>query len=264
LTTRSKIDPARPAPPPVEAAQVAAAEQIAPKPARRWRARVFQGYLLAATVAFGVLVVLASQFNYFPIDLSITRAVQTYNAAGFASLMWWISFFGYSPQMYIMVGLVAIALYLLGLRWEAVVTVLAAAGSAALDAVIKLIVHRPRPGANLVNVIQQLSNSYSFPSGHVLTYTAFFGFLIFLGYSLLKPSPGRGLLLMLLGLVVALIGLSRIYVGDHWASDVVGAYLLGSLWLVASVYIYQWGKTRFFVRQPLAPEKPGPGQPKKP
>ncbi len=66
------------------------------------------------------------------------------------------------------------------------------------------------------------------------------------------------MLFVILGSLVALIGLSRIYVGDHWASDVTGAYLLGSLWLALSIAIYSWGKTRFFVRQPLAPEKPGP------
>jgi len=89
-------------------------------------------------------------------------------------------------------------------------------------------------------------------------YTAFFGFLMFLGYTLLKPSFARTVMLVILGSLVGLVGLSRIYLGDHWASDVVGAYLLGSLWLALSIAIYRWGKTRFFVRQPLAPEKPGP------
>jgi membrane-associated phospholipid phosphatase len=60
-----------------------------------------------------------------------------------------------------------------------------------------------------------------------------------------------------LGSLVSLIGISRIYVGDHWVSDVIGAYLLGSLWLVFSVYIYRFGKTRFFVTQSLAAEEPG-------
>jgi membrane-associated phospholipid phosphatase len=240
----------------VEAVRVAAAEQIAPRPTRRWRARVFQAYLVVTTVAFGILVVLASLFNYFPVDLSITRAVQTINVAWFASLMWWVSLIGYAPQIYVLVAAIAVLLFVVGLRWEAVTALAAASGGAGLGELIKIAVHRPRPGANLVNVLQQL-NSYSFPSGHVLTYTAFFGFLFFLGFTLLKPSFARTVLLAILGSLVALIGLSRIYVGDHWASDVIGAYLLGSLWLVLSVYVYQWGKTRFFVRQPLAPEKSG-------
>ena len=246
---------------PVEAVKVAAAEQIVPKPTRRWRARVFQIYLVVATGSFGVLVVLASMVNYFSVDLTITRAVQTINNPWFAGLMWWVSFFGYGPQTEVMVATIALLLFIIGLRWEAVTALVAAGGSAGLGQLIKIVVHRPRPGANLVNVIQQL-NSYSFPSGHVLTYTAFFGFLFFLGYTLLKPSLARTALLVISGSLVALIGISRIYVGDHWASDVIGAYLLGSLWLVVCVYIYRWGKTRFFVKQPLAPEKPGPTVPK--
>jgi len=241
---------------PVEAVKVAATEQIAPKPTRRWRARVFQAYLVVATATFGILVVLASMFSYFSVDLSVTRAVQTINVAWFASLMWWVSVIGYAPQMFVLVAAVAILLFVIGLRWEAVTALVAAAGSTGLGELIKIVVHRPRPGANLVNVLQQL-NSFSFPSGHVLVYTAFFGFLFFLGYTLLKPSFVRTVMLAILGSLVALIGISRIYVGDHWASDAIGAYLLGSLWLVLSVYVYRWGKTRFFVRQPLAPEKPG-------
>jgi membrane-associated phospholipid phosphatase len=241
-----------------EAAPIAAvAKEIVPKPTRRWRAWVFQLYLVIATAVFGILLVLASQFNYFPIDLSITRGVQTINAAWFSNLMWAVSFVGYAPQVLVLVGAVVVLLFFIGLRWEAITALVAALGATGLGSLIKLAVHRPRPGADLVHVVQQLKDP-SFPSGHVLLYTAFFGFLMFLGYTLLKPSFARTFILVILGILVALVGLSRIYVGDHWASDVTGAYLLGSLWLALSVAIYQWGKTRFFVRQPLAPEKPGP------
>jgi undecaprenyl-diphosphatase len=83
-------------------------------------------------------------------------------------------------------------------------------------------------------------------------YTGFFGFIVFLAYTLLKPSLKRTFLLVVFGLLVLLIGISRIYVGQHWASDVVGAYLLGGLILVAIIQLYRWGKPRFFLRQPVA------------
>jgi undecaprenyl-diphosphatase len=85
-----------------------------------------------------------------------------------------------------------------------------------------------------VNVIDQLQDN-SFPSGHVLYFTAFFGFWVFLAYTLLNPSWWRTLLMVILGGMVALIGLSRIYEGQHWASDVLAAYLLGSVWLTMSL-----------------------------
>lgn len=241
---------------PVKAVKSAAGEQIAPHHVRRWRALIFQAYLFFATISFSILVVLANMFNYFPIDLRVTRAVQSIHLAWFTILMEWISDIGYVPQMPILITICVILIFAIGLRWEAVMTIAAALGSASLAGIIKVAVHRPRPGADLVTVLQQL-NSYSFPSGHVLTYTAFFGFLFFLCFTLLKPSPARIALFIILGGLISLIGISRIFVGDHWASDVVGAYLLGSLWLVLCVYVYRWGKTRFFVSQPLAPDKSG-------
>jgi undecaprenyl-diphosphatase len=87
-------------------------------------------------------------------------------------------------------------------------------------------------------------------------YLGFFGFVGFLAFSLLKPSVKRSLLLVLFGGLIVLIGASRIYTGEHWASDVLGAYLLGSLTLVAIVQLYIWGKTRFFVHQPVAAAEP--------
>jgi undecaprenyl-diphosphatase len=83
-------------------------------------------------------------------------------------------------------------------------------------------------------------------------YTCFFGFIVFLAFTLLKPSWMRRLLLAFFGLLVLLVGFSRIYTGEHWASDVLGAYLLGSLLLVAMIQLYRWGKPRFFVHQPVA------------
>jgi membrane-associated phospholipid phosphatase len=104
-------------------------------------------------------------------------------------------------------------------------------------------------------VFSQLPSS-GFPSGHVLEFTAFCGFLAFLVYTLLKPSWGRTLPLIVFSMIIVLMGLSRIYLGQHWFSDVMGAYLLGSLWLALTVRLYRWGKPRFFTHQPMAPEIP--------
>jgi membrane-associated phospholipid phosphatase len=117
---------------------------------------------------------------------------------------------------------------------------------------VKQMVGRPRPSADLVTVFKNL-NDYSFPSGHVMFYIGFFGFLWFLAYILFKHSFRRTLFLVFLASLVALIGVSRSYLGQHWASDVLGAYLLGSLTLVVNILIYRWGKKRFFVHQPVAP-----------
>lgn len=241
----------------VEAVKVAAAEKIEPKRVRHWRARAFLFFLVFVAIGFSALLVTASTFDYFAIDLTVTRGIQTFTEAWFARLMWWVSSPGYSPYIFLVVLSTVGVLYFLGLRWEAVTAFAAEISAGLVGEGIKRLVQRPRPGADLVNVLRELT-SYSFPSGHVLTYTVFFGFLFFLAFTLLKPSLLRTGLLVLFGGLVALVGISRIYLGNHWASDVTGAYLLGILWLTLSIYVYERGKKRFFVKQPLAPEKPGP------
>jgi membrane-associated phospholipid phosphatase len=223
------------------------AAELAPRPVHRWRTRLFQLYLVVAMAGFLLLFGLATNLPYLPIDVVITLAVQRFGAPWFTLLMRVISWPGFAPQTFVVTGMLCLALFAAGLRWEAVCALVAAVGPAVVGTGIKFIIHRPRPDAGLVRVFEQL-NSYSFPSGHVLFYTAFFGFLFYLFYILFKRSLWRAVVLTLLGLFIALVGVSRIDLGQHWFSDVLAAYLFGSLWLAVSVYVYQWGKDRYFVR----------------
>jgi membrane-associated phospholipid phosphatase len=235
---------------------IAGAGAIVAKPWRRYRTTVFLGYMVGAVVIFLILAVLAKTVAYFTLDVTITHAVQTFNPGWFDALMVVLSWIGFGPQAYVITALILLFLYASGLKWETVVALISVIGSTNLGLGIKVLIDRPRPSANLVNVINQLSD-FSFPSGHVLFFTVFFGFLIFLAYTLFKHSWWRTLMLVILSAMVALIGLSRVYLGQHWASDVVAAYLLGSVWLTLTIVVYRWGKPRFFVDQPVAKEKPG-------
>jgi undecaprenyl-diphosphatase len=229
---------------------------IAPKPARRRRAVLFQWYVLAATAGFVGLAVAARFVPYFPIDVTITRAVQSYDSDVFNALMYGISWIGFFPQS-LVIGLAPVGLlFAIGLRWEAVMTFFASC-SVWVSILIKIAVSRPRPTIDVVQVISELSSS-SFPSGHVLNTTTLCGFLAFLCFTLLKASWEETALVALFTSFIPLMGVSRIHQGHHWFSDVMGAYLLGSLWLLLAIRIYRWGKPRYFVRQPVAPERASP------
>ena len=230
----------------------AGARMIAPPALRHRRAGAFQAYVLLAAVGFVVTAILAHIVGYFPVDLAFTRSVQTITNPAFAQIMRGVSWIGFIPQVDIIGGTFLLGLFLAGLRWEAVSGLFAGAG-VLLGSLVKLVVDRPRPSLDLVHVASQIESS-GFPSGHVLMVTAFYGFLTFLGYTLLKASWQRTGLLVLFSFLIVLMGLSRIYLGHHWFSDVMGAYVLGSLWLALTIHVYRWGKTRFFVRQPVAPE----------
>jgi membrane-associated phospholipid phosphatase len=242
-----------------ETVEQAARVESAPVHVRRYRAILFRGVLVVFVIAFGLLTFLVKTMPSFSIDLQITKAIQMINYQPFSMLMVIVSWPGFSPQSVIIPALIILAIYVFGLHWEALMALIAAVFSTAVNILVKDLVQRARPGANIVNVIDTL-NSYSFPSGHVMFYLGFFGFIGFLAFTLLKPSLKRSFLLALFGSFIILIGASRIYLGEHWASDVLGAYLLGTLTLVVILQFYIWGKTRFFVHQPVAAASPQPSK----
>jgi undecaprenyl-diphosphatase len=126
----------------------------------------------------------------------------------------------------------------------------ATVGIGAIGLLIKMLVDRPRPSATLIHVANPNldGGKYSFTAGHVESYVAVLGFLWFLAYFSQGRSPWRTLALIIFGVMIALIGLARIYSGEHWFSDVAGGYLLGSIWLVLTIRFYDWGKSRFLAK----------------
>ena len=136
-------------------------------------------------------------------------------------------------------------------RWSAAVFVaLACLGAVALaDAVLAPLVARPRPSAGLVRVTEQ-GRGYGFPSRTALTSLVVVGSV---GYFLREGSRsggGRGLgptwrlVLGAGGPLLVLIGASRLYVGDHWATDVVGGWLFGAAGLLALIAAHRRGVLR--------------------
>ena len=238
-----------------QAAQQIAKQEVTAPPKREYRTYLFVVGLIAVIGAFTTLTILVKTTPSFPIDLQITRALQSIDSPIFAAFMSLISWPGFPPQSFIIPVLVAADYYLFGFHWEAVAALFATLFTPIINVLVKDYIRRPRPTVDLVHVLRVL-DSYSFPSGHVMFYVGFFGFIWFLVYTLLKRSWRRTALLIFLGGLIALVGMSRIYLGQHWASDVLGAYLLGALTLLVNIWFYRWGKKRFFNRQPVAAEKP--------
>ncbi|MEP6985764.1 MAG: hypothetical protein ABI970_09210, partial [Chloroflexota bacterium] len=139
---------------PVKAWQenIAEAKAIAPKPARHYRAWVFQGYLVVAVIAFVILAFLAKTVAYFTFDVTITRALQTFHAGWFDALMYSLSWIGFPPQAGIIPAVIILFLLVSGLKWETVVTTASLIGSSLLVFVVKTNVDRPRPTPDLVHV----------------------------------------------------------------------------------------------------------------
>ncbi len=100
-----------------------------------------------------------------------------------------------------------------------------------LNQLLKRILHRPRPTE--YRIIQE--TGYSFPSGHSMISMAFYGYLIYLIYKHVKNKYIKWISISLLSILICLIGISRIYLGVHYTSDVLGGFLISISYLV--IYI---------------------------
>jgi membrane-associated phospholipid phosphatase len=190
------------------------------------------------------LAFFASRFAYFPIDLTITRGFQAFHPDWFIVSMQAASWPGYPPQAVIVSGVLIVIIWGLRRHREAVISAATTVGIEVLDFVTKVTVRRPRPPLGLVMISRKLT-SFSFPSGHVSFYTGFFGFLLYLSYHELKPSWRRTLLMLVFGILIVLVGPSRVYLGEHWPSDVLGGYILGGLGLTVAIRLYGWRRARW-------------------
>ncbi len=215
----------------------------------RWHA-LRRGRFLLAVYLVGVVIAVAltlgaHMFSVLPGDLPFTRELQETSNPVITSVMTLTSAIGYPVQSAIILVLAVVVLWIIRLRIEALFVIVSLLGDA-LAGLLKVVVGRHRPLPNIVHVMQSLSDG-SFPSGHTVHYTIFYGFLIFVVATNFRPSWPRTLAIILLALPIALIGLSRVYLGEHWVTDVVGGYLIGALFLVPLIYGYIWIKQRFAI-----------------
>lgn len=130
------------------------------------------------------------------------------------------------------------------LRLEALMTVSICWANALARTAIKEFVDRPRPKRPLVRVTRR-SAGKSFPSGHVTSAVTLWGWIFALGLLSRKEGQPRGSMLLILPpLFAGITGPARIYLGEHWATDVLGGYLFGGGWLALSLRLYLWWKGR--------------------
>lgn len=102
-----------------------------------------------------------------------------------------------------------------------------------LNVIIKMIIARPRP--DMLRLVYE--TGYSFPSGHAMVATGFYGFLIYIANKKIKNKALRRCITILLTLLIFLIGISRIYLGVHYATDIIGAFIIGIIYLVIFINI---------------------------
>lgn len=188
-------------------------------------------------IGFILLTFLISVFPASTIDRSFSQEVQEHQNPALDALMKTVSWFGYMPYSLILVLLTALVFYVSKYRKEALFIVLTLT-SGIVSTAVKVAVHRPRPTKDMVTILEKAGHQ-SFPSGHTLFYVMFFGFLIVLMRHLKSISPVLRLLVTSLSLILIFtIPFSRIYLGAHWFTDVLGGFMLGVICLFILSYFY--------------------------
>jgi membrane-associated phospholipid phosphatase len=212
--------------------------QSADLPARAQRARVGSWVAAGSLAGFVGIFALVKAKRSDEIDLAITLRLQARQRPLLGGLMRAASWPGFPPQSRVIPPVVIGGLILLDLRRAALCQGLAW-GSALTSEVIKRFTRRPRPLPEHVRVVLAPLGGSSFPSGHVLTYVANYGFMAYLAYSLLEPAPVRLGVAGGLIAIVGAVGPSRIYEGHHWPTDVAASYLLGFSYLLSVIWLYR-------------------------
>lgn len=101
-----------------------------------------------------------------------------------------------------------------------------------VQVLLKLFFHRPRPSPHLV-----MAYGYSFPSNHAFFAMVIYGFLTYVVWKRTKVKRLTNCILLISTFLILLVGASRIYLGVHWLTDILGAYVAGFTWLVVTVLI---------------------------
>jgi len=203
--------------------------------------------LFILAIIFSICFLLLSVFvTYNPVpvtDHQISLFVQKYHSDFWDKVMLAISFFGELPYSLLMVLIVAIIFFIAKLRRESyfIISILL---SGLVILAFKNMVNRPRPTQFYVRLVE-INRFQSFPSGHVMSYVLFFGFMIVLMQSLKNiPKLTKNIVTYISAFYILTIAFSRIYLGAHWFTDTLGGFLLGLICLIILCYFYFKGSPK--------------------
>lgn len=199
---------------------------------------------LVLALAAAAVSIAAAVTDRFPGDLDATAAFQALDWSWLRALM----LFGQEAGKVVVLALAAaagVSIAALRREWAAATGMAVAAAAYSSEPVLKLLVARPRPDPALVATLVD-TNGFSFPSGHALGSGLVFG-AVYAFVPVLFPAQ-RGFTALLRAAVIVLlvmISASRVYLGAHWASDVLGGWLIAGAVLATLRTIYRWRTQRW-------------------
>lgn len=202
---------------------------------RRVGGKLSRGFIvcLAGVIAFGLLADEMGEGDTARFDAFLRDGINGLATPALTNLAIFFSFVGDWPFLTIL-GF-AIFGFLLYIKWkrEAVIFFITNIGELLLNVSLKLIYQRQRPDPLFEYA---LPDSYSFPSGHALGSFCFFGILAWLLAANVQTVGIKIAIYLTAALLIFFIGLSRIYLGVHYPSDIVAGYLVASVWTLTVIF----------------------------
>lgn len=183
-------------------------------------------YIVCCVAVLGVLLYGTRVEGLQGVDLNVVAEAALDRTHALSTFFMDVSILGDLASVVVITGLIALALAYRK-QWVTAAGLIVSVGSSSIIAyVVKTLVERPRP----VGMFALLSETtYSFPSGHATAVVALYGFLFYL---LMKSKAERVQKIVggsAIGLFIVLIGVSRVYIGVHYPSDILGGYTVGLL-----------------------------------
>lgn len=194
--------------------------------------------LLLALLAGGVYDAVAEEDGVAALDQPVLTAAQSIRSPGLDTAVTWLTNLGGTIGL----PLLAAAAVAVLCRWQRswtplILTASAAAGSLLMTIAGKALVGRSRPA--LSDAVPPYEYSASFPSGHSLNSMVVTGTVAYLLFLYLDSRWARIITVVLAAGFIAAVGLSRVYLGHHWLTDVLVAWFLGLAWLAILITVHQ-------------------------
>ncbi|MGO4108545.1 phosphatase PAP2 family protein [Paenibacillus sp. YAF4_2] len=168
-------------------------------------------------------------------DKHLSDAIQGLRSSGLTFWMKGFTNFGSGLYVSIIIVIFAVGLAVIGYRRELIFYLGVIGCSLLLNLSLKGIFHRARP--DIHRIID--ASGFSFPSGHSMSAFTLYGITIYFIWKHLKYGWLRiGVILAGIAIVL-MIGISRIYLGVHYPSDVIGGYLVSAAWMSISIALYE-------------------------
>ncbi|WP_433742298.1 phosphatase PAP2 family protein [Falsibacillus pallidus] len=196
-------------------------------------------------IGFTFMAILVNEHSIKSFDRPIIQFVQGFEAPWLTGIMRVFTFIGGMLPVIVLSLLAILILYtVFKHRSELVFFVAVIVGANVLFLTLKQIFHRARPDLHRLAVV----TNYSFPSGHATMAFALYGSLTFLLWRHTSTRLKRTLLIIISAIMVFAIGISRIYLGVHYPSDIIAGYFISAFWLTFAIGFYQRYRERLYNR----------------